>query len=81
MWLVEVVTWDRGTEEPADNYTLFSENDNVNHHLWKGILIHKIIIQAGKRADFVKVPTHIQTAGRPSPLRQGLKVIIKSSHI
>jgi exonuclease III len=50
---VQEVRWDKGGTEPAGNYTFFYENGNADHHLGTGFLVHKRIISAVKRVEFV----------------------------
>jgi hypothetical protein len=50
---VQEVRWDKGGTEPADNYTFFYGNRNTDHHLGTGFFIHKRIILAIKRVEFV----------------------------
>jgi hypothetical protein len=50
---VQEVRWDKVDTEPADNYTFFYRNGNADHHLGTGFSIHKGIISAVKRVEFV----------------------------
>jgi len=52
---VQEVRWDEGSNQPADNYTLY-------HHLGTGFSVHKGIISAVKRVEFVsdRVPCVIR---------------------
>jgi hypothetical protein len=50
---VEEVRWDGGGTEPTGKYEFFYGNDNENHELGTYIFLHKIIISAVKRVEFV----------------------------
>jgi hypothetical protein len=47
---VQKVRWDEGGGQHADGYI---KNGNVNHHLGTGFFIHKGIILAVKRVEFI----------------------------
>jgi hypothetical protein len=49
---VQEVKWDKGGSQPADNYTFFYGNGNANH-FGTGFLIHKRIISAFERVEFI----------------------------
>jgi hypothetical protein len=50
---VQEVRWDKGGTEPAGDYTFFYGNGNADHHLQTGFFIHKRIISAVKKLEFV----------------------------
>jgi hypothetical protein len=45
--------WDKCGTEPADDYTAIYGNGNADHHLLTGFIVHKGIMPAVKRAQFV----------------------------
>jgi hypothetical protein len=50
---VQEVRWYRGGTEPADQYTYFYGKGNQNHELGTGFFVHKGIISAVKKVEFV----------------------------
>jgi hypothetical protein len=50
---VQEVRWDGGGTEQADKYTFFYGKGNQNRELATGFLIHKKIMSAIKRVEFV----------------------------
>jgi hypothetical protein len=47
------VRWDGGGTEPASEYRLFYGKGNENHELGTGFFVHKKIILAVKRVEFI----------------------------
>jgi exonuclease III len=50
---VQEVRWEEGGTEPAGTYTFFYGNRNENHDLGAGNFVHKGIISAVKKEEFV----------------------------
>jgi hypothetical protein len=47
------VRWFESPSQLADDYMLFNGNGNTNRHLGTSIFVHKGIISAVKRVDFI----------------------------
>jgi hypothetical protein len=47
------VRWVKNGSQPGDNYTFLYRNRNANHHFGTSLFIHKGIISAVKRVEFV----------------------------
>jgi hypothetical protein len=50
---VQEVRWEGGGTEPAGEYTFVYGKENENHELSTGLFVHKIIISAVKKVEFV----------------------------
>jgi hypothetical protein len=50
---VQEVRWDKGSTERSGKYTCFYLRGNENHKINTGFFVHKRIISAFKRVEFV----------------------------
>jgi hypothetical protein len=50
---VQEVRWDKGGTEPAGDYTFSCANGTADHHLGTDFFVHKTIISAVQRVEFV----------------------------
>jgi len=50
---VQEVRWVKCGSHPAEQYTFFYRNRDDSHHLGTGFFVHKVIISAVKRAEFI----------------------------
>jgi len=50
---VQEVRWNEGGSQTADNYTVFYGNGNAYPYLGAGFFIHKGIISAVRRVEFI----------------------------
>jgi hypothetical protein len=50
---VQGVRLDEGVSQPADNFTVFCGNENIDRHLGTGFFLHKGIRSAVKRLEFI----------------------------
>jgi hypothetical protein len=50
---VEEVRWEKGGTERSENYTFFYGEGTENRHIGTGFFVHKRIISAGRRVEFV----------------------------
>jgi hypothetical protein len=62
---VQEVKWDGGGTEPAGEYTFLYGKGNENHELGTGFFVHKKIMSAVKRVNFVsdRISYIIEVAG------------------
>jgi exonuclease III len=51
--VVQEVRWDGGGTERAGEYTFFYGKGNENHELGTGVFVHKRLISAVKKVEFV----------------------------
>jgi hypothetical protein len=62
---VQEVRWDVGGTERAGEYTFFYRKGNENHELGTGFFVHKRIVSAVKKVEFVSDRiSHIILRGR-----------------
>jgi hypothetical protein len=47
------VRWDKGGTEPAGEYTFLYGKGNENHELDTGFFVHRRIVSAVKRVEFI----------------------------
>jgi hypothetical protein len=50
---VQEVTWDGGGTKPEGEYGFSNERGNVNHEVGTGFFVHKRIISAIERIEFI----------------------------
>jgi exonuclease III len=50
---VQEVRWEKGGTERAEDYTLFYGQGNGDHQLGTGFVVHKIIVSAVRRVEFI----------------------------
>jgi hypothetical protein len=50
---VQEVRWEKAGIERAEDYTFFFGKRNEDHRLWIGFIVHKRIISAVRRVEFV----------------------------
>jgi hypothetical protein len=50
---VQDVRWVEGGSQPPDDYIFYYGNGNVNCHLGMGCIVHKGIVSAVKRVEFI----------------------------
>jgi hypothetical protein len=50
---VQEVRWDKGGTERAEDYAFFYGAGNEDHQLGTGFLVHKRIVSAVRRVEFV----------------------------
>jgi exonuclease III len=50
---LQEVRWDKGSTERAEDYTVFYGAGNENHQLGTGLFVHKRIISAVRRVEFI----------------------------
>jgi hypothetical protein len=49
---IQEVRWDKGGNEPADDYTFIFGKRNANHHLGTSFFVYKEIISIVKMVEF-----------------------------
>jgi exonuclease III len=50
---MQEVRWDKGSTERAEDYTFFYGAGNEDHQLGTGCFVHKVILSAVRRVEFV----------------------------
>jgi exonuclease III len=50
---VQEVRWEKGGTERAEDYTFFYGQGNGDHELGTGFLVHKRIVSAVRRVEFI----------------------------
>jgi hypothetical protein len=61
---VKEVRWEKGGTERAEDYTFFYGQGNGDHHLGTGFFVHKTIISAFRRVEFISDRMYIILRGR-----------------
>jgi hypothetical protein len=72
---VQVVRWDGGGTERAGEYTFFYGKGNENHELGTSLSVHKGIISAVKKVEFVSDRIYIILRGR------WCNIIVQNVHV
>jgi exonuclease III len=50
---VQEVRWEKGGTERAEDYTFFYGQENGDHQLGTGLFVHKRILSAVRRVEFI----------------------------
>jgi hypothetical protein len=50
---IQEIRWDNGGSKPVEDFIFADGNKNVNHHLGSSVLIHRGIISAVNRVEFI----------------------------